>query len=323
MNVLCLAGPTGTGKSHLALRAAEKFHGAIINADSRQVYRDFAIITARPAPEDEARCPHRLYGFLNTQEKISAGTWAQLALTQIETLQKEGFLPILTGGTGLYLRAILDGIVDIPNIPPEISTRLLRQCAQNGPESLYSSLQEIDPLYAARVHPRDRQRIVRALEVHAATGKTFSWWHAQTPPPPPLRVLRIGLGLPLDQLTPLLEQRIRRMLENGALDEAAHAWERCSDPQAPGWSGIGCSELSAVLRGELTLQQAVFLWMKHTRAYAKRQLTWFRADPHIHWFTPETASEVLPLIDAWLSDTSRHPENKHKPQPVYKNPLHE
>ncbi len=303
MNVLCLVGPTGTGKSRLGLHIAERFRGAIINADSRQVYRDFPIITARPSPADEARCPHHLYGFLATEEKMSAGSWAGAALECIRTLHGEGRLPVLVGGTGLYLRALLDGIVDIPPVPGHVSARLLRECGEQGPEALHATLQRLDPVYAARIHPRDRQRIVRALEVHAATGKTFTWWHEHTPPPPPFRVLRLGLRLALDALTPLLEQRIRLMLEAGALDEAERALKGCPDPGAPGWSGIGCAELHAVLQGRLSLDEARTLWLKNTRAYAKRQLTWFRADPRIRWFTPDEMPEAIRCVEVWLQES--------------------
>ncbi len=301
MNVLCLVGPTGTGKSRLGLHVAERFCGAIVNADSRQVYRDFPIITARPSPEDEARCPHHLYGFLSTEEKMSAGSWAGAALERIRTLHNEGRLPVLVGGTGLYLRALLDGIVDIPPVPQPISARLIRECGELGPEVLHAALQRLDPAYAARIHPRDRQRIVRALEVHAATGKTFTWWHEHTPPPPALRVLRLGLRLPLELLTPLLEQRIRLMLEAGALDEAKHALEHCPDPRAPGWSGIGCAELYALLQGRVSLDEACALWLKNTRAYAKRQLTWFRADPRIRWFSPDETPQAIRCVEEWLN----------------------
>ena len=300
MKLICLAGPTGTGKSRLALQLAESLRGAIVNADSRQVYRDFRLITARPTQQEESRCPHVLYGFLETEKKISAGVWAQMAAGQIAALREQALLPILTGGTGLYLRALLDGMADIPAVPPEITARLTGECAAKGPECLHAELLRLDPAYAARIHPRDRQRIVRALEVYEATGRTFSWWHGQTPPPPAADVLRVGLALPLDELTPRLERRIEAMLKAGALEEAREAFARCPDPLAPGWSGIGCAELLAVLRGELNPDAAKALWLKNTRAYAKRQLTWFRADPRILWFEPDQTEQACAVAESWL-----------------------
>ena len=294
---ICLVGPTGTGKSNLALALAERFHGAIINADSRQLYRDFPLITAQPSQEDYARCPHELYGFLSTEESYTAGRWAADALQYV---CQEGRLPLLVGGTGFYLRALLRGIANIPPVPDDLTRSLDALFASGQGAMLYNRLTSLDPAYAARIHPNDRQRLVRALGVFESTGHTFSWWHAQTPPPPKLRVLQIALGLPLDELTPRLAQRIDTMIRRGALEEAAEARRRCDNPAAPGWSGIGCAELYRYLTGEVTLEGTRTLWLKNTRAYAKRQLTWFRADPQIHWFRPEEKSSAEELAARWL-----------------------
>lgn len=300
--ILCVVGPTGAGKSAAALALAETFGGVVINADSRQVYRDFPLITARPGPEDEARCPHRLYGFLPTEQSLSAGIWADMALEAVRRAQQDGLLPILTGGTGLYLRALLDGMTTIPPIPDDIRASLAAELARCGPEVLHARLSEVDPDYAARIHPRDRQRVLRALEVHAATGQTFSDWHRQTPPPLDDRILRLGLGLPLADLTPLLARRVDVMLASGALDEAREARLRCPDGTAPGWSGIGCAELWRWLCGELDLDEARRLWVANTRAYAKRQWTWFRADPRLHWFSPQAGhlDAMRQAVETWL-----------------------
>ncbi|MDR2727160.1 MAG: tRNA (adenosine(37)-N6)-dimethylallyltransferase MiaA [Deltaproteobacteria bacterium] len=298
---ICLAGPTGTGKSAAALHVAEVFGGVIINADSRQVYRDFPLITAQPGREELARCPHALYGFLDTGERISAGRWAALAGEAARAAMEAGSLPILTGGTGLYLRALLDGVADIPPVPESIRSTLLRACEACGPAVMHERLRNADPACAARLHPNDRQRILRALEVYESTGKPLSWWQAERAGPgAPWRVLRLALGLPLSELTPILASRIDRMLEAGAAAEAEAALSRCPDGTAPGWSGIGCAELRAYLEGKLDMDAMRRRWLTNTRAYAKRQLTWFRADARLCWFRPAEHEAVENAVMEFL-----------------------
>ena len=177
--VICLTGPTGTGKSAAALHLAEVFGGVIINADSRQVYHDFPVITAQPGQEELARCPHALYGFLETNERINAGRWTSLAEKAVCEALSAGRLPILTGGTGLYLRALLDGMADIPPVPESIHSALLLACQEHGSAAMHERLRIADPVSAGRLHPNDRQRILRALEVYESTGKPLSWWQTE------------------------------------------------------------------------------------------------------------------------------------------------
>lgn len=299
LRLVTLVGPTGAGKSALALRIAGDFGMGVVNADSRQIYTAFPVITAQPSAEQKAACPHLLYGFLPTREALSAGAWAELALSGMRDLEDQGRIPLLVGGTGLYIRALVDGMVAIPKIPAGIARGVADECARFGSEKLHERLLLVDPEYAARIHPRDRQRVVRALEVFEATGKAFSWWHTQTPPPLDADILHIGVKLPLEELTPFLAARIDHMLQAGAIEEARAAFAQCPE-DAPGWSGIGCRELRGWLRGEHTLAEARDLWIKNTRAYAKRQLTWFNADARIHWFAPSAGSDVSDLVSRWL-----------------------
>jgi tRNA dimethylallyltransferase len=285
--VICLIGPTGCGKSDLALAVAALADGVIINADSRQIYRDFPIITAQPDAEAKTRAPHLLYGRLRTEERISAGQWAELAAEAVATAGKRGKTPILVGGTGLYVRALLDGIAAIPAVPQAVRQQVLEECAQRDQAAMHAGLAACDPELAGRLHPNDRQRILRGLEVWRATGRPLSVWQREAAGrAPDWEVMRLGLFLPLAELEPVIKARINAMIEAGARAETLEAWQRCPDPDAPGWTGIGCAEMLAFVRGTMPESQMRSTWLHRTRAYAKRQMTWFRADPRIAWFTP-------------------------------------
>lgn len=298
--VICLVGPTGSGKTAAALLLAEKLHGAVINADSRQVYADFPIITAQPNAAERASCPHHLYGFLSTEAKISAGQWVALAVQNIAALQAQGRVPILVGGTGLYFKALLEGIAEIPAVDVAIGERLTTECQRVGTRTLHERLAQVDADYAARIHYNDTQRILRALEVWEGTGKTFSWWHSHAMPSPLCHGLRLGLQWTLPNLTPRLVQRIELMLAEGAVEEARAAWAACPQADAAGWSGIGCREVLDYVQGRRSLQEACGLWAASTRAYAKRQLTWFRADKQLQWFAPHDVSALCAIAQKFI-----------------------
>lgn len=300
LRVVCLVGPTGTGKTGAALAVARRMSAAVVNCDSRQVYRDFPVITAQPSSAERAVCPHRLYGFLKTTEAVTAAAFADQARAALAEVAAEGRLPLLVGGTGLYLKAILEGLAPIPPIPDEVRQAVLQRLEAEGPQALHAELTAKDPAYAAKIHPNDSQRNARALEVLLATGKTLTWWHAKGRQSPAYEPLLLGLGTNLTELTPVLAARIEAMLEAGALDEARAALERCPDPEAPGWSGIGCAELLAHLQGRLNLDEARESWVRNTRAYAKRQFTWFKAVPGLSWLAPGDAEGVLGRVEAWL-----------------------
>jgi tRNA dimethylallyltransferase len=298
--VICLGGPTGAGKSAAAAFLAQNLNGAVVNVDSRQVYADFPIITAQPRAEDLRLCPHHLYGFLPAREKIGAGRYARLAGKTIAALASTGQTAVLTGGTGLFFNALLKGIADIPGIDPRTRQKWQERWTEEGSARLYACLRREDPVYAAKIHPHDRQRITRALEVCEGTGRKFSWWHEQRTAMPERRALFFGVGLPLSELEPVLKTRIDLMLERGAVEEAEAAMRKCADRAAPGWSGIGCAELFAYLTGQMDLESCKKLWQANTRAYAKRQLTWFRADKSISWFAPGEHEKMLSTAVLWL-----------------------
>lgn len=298
--VLCLLGPTGTGKTEAALALAGAFGGEVVNFDSRQVYRDLPVTTAQPTPQEQAACPHLLYGFLPCNESVSAGGYAEMAAPLIESLAARGRTPILVGGTGLYLRALLEGLAPIPDVPAPVREAVQRQWDEEGGLALHARLSQVDPSYAARVHHNDRQRVTRALEVLEATGRTFSQWHASTVKPLDASCLKLGLGLPKARLDERLARRIDAMLEAGALEEVRSAVESCGSREAPGLSGIGCAELSAHLYGNLSLEAAKGLWLANTKAYAKRQMTWFKKEPDVRWFEPGQHARMIDYAAAWL-----------------------
>ncbi len=309
--VFCLAGPTGCGKTEAALALAAALNGEVVNADSRQVYVDFPLITAQPSPGERARCPHHLYGFLETSRKISAGRWVDMAMTVIRDIHARGKLPLLVGGTGLYFQSLLHGIAEIPPVAEDISACLAARLEKEGSLALHTELARHDPAYAARIHVNDRQRIVRALEVFEATGKTFSWWHTHAMPAP-LCAGPLACFMPtLEALEPRLIRRIDLMLRDGALDEARAALRRCDDSAAPGWSGIGCAELFAFLHGHLSLEACKTLWFRNTRAYAKRQLTWFRARPDAVACAPGDIPALLAMAGSMERRGSSPPADKN------------
>jgi len=293
--VLCLAGPTGAGKTEAALALARAVNGAVINFDSRQVYRGILITTAQPTPEEQASCPHLLYGFLSCRETISAGTYAAKAASVVRETLSAGLTPILVGGTGLYLKALLDGLAPIPDVPPSLRETILTAWRGLGPETMFDRLRAVDPVYAAKVHPNDCQRVTRALEVYEATGRPLSEWHKDAVGALNLPYLKIGIRMDKPSLDVRLARRMETMLQAGALAEVRKVLEACPDPQAPGLTGIGCAELAAHLRGEIDLTEAKRLWLSHTKAYAKRQMTWFAKDPGIQWFGPDEISGMIAL----------------------------
>lgn len=291
--VICILGPTGAGKTAASLGLAKACNGAIINIDSRQVYTDFPIITAQPTKEEQSQAPHYLYGFLPTEESISAGQYARMAAACIQERNANRHTSILVGGTGLFIRTLFSGIAPIPATPTTIRDFWQEALTKRGSPALHAELTEIDPIYAQKIHPNDRQRVTRALEVYKHTGKNFTWWHTQPLPPSPYAPLFIGIKRSLDELTPRLEQRIHQMLDMGALNEAQAAYAVCQDAASPGWSGIGCAELYAHITGQMPLDETLLLWLKNTRAYAKRQLTWFNAQKDIQWFSPDDTESII------------------------------
>lgn len=276
--VLILAGPTGSGKSALALALAAKFAGTIINADSMQVYAELRVLTARPSPADEGRVPHRLYGGVPASERWSVGRWLAAARMEIEAAWQAGRLPVVTGGTGLYLKALTEGLSPLPAVSAELCRDLEALYEREGGVKFLERLRIFDPQAAARLPATDRQRLVRAMAVAHGTGRALTAWHEIHPPRPALaaRFATIMLLPPRADLYRRLDARFVAMLANGAVPEVQRLLDLNLDAGLPAMKALGVAELARFLNGETTLAEACAQGQAATRRYAKRQLTWLR-----------------------------------------------
>jgi tRNA dimethylallyltransferase len=275
---LLIAGPTASGKSALALDLARKWNGVVINADALQVYEPLRILSARPLPDEEAQVPHRLYGHLPATAQYSVGGWLTDATREISEAWGRGQLPVVTGGTGLYFRALEKGLAPVPAIPDEI-----RHHWRSFGGDLHQELWRRDPSMAARLLSTDKQRLIRAIEVIEATGRSLLEWQREGQAEAPLNgvsVERIHMDVPRDELYERAELRFDQMVRAGALEEVRQL--QGLDPMLPVMKAIGIPELSAHLRDEISLDEAVALAKTATRQFIKRQLTWWRGQM-AHW----------------------------------------
>lgn len=276
-NAVIVAGPTCSGKSALAIYIAKQCCGTIINADSMQVYSDLRILTARPSPQDEANVPHRLYGVLEASQVGSVAWWREQALREMKQCWAEGRTPILCGGTGMYLRSLIEGLVEVPGPSEEVRYQARTLLAEIGPNALYERLQKLDPQTAARLRPNDSQRIARAWEVRVSTGRGLSSWQEEISlPPAPCRFVSVRLDPPRDQLRKAISQRFDDMLYAGAQEEVATLLKHNLPDTLPVMRAHGVPELAAVLRGEKKLDEAREQAVRAISRYTRRQATWFR-----------------------------------------------
>lgn len=271
--VYVIGGPTASGKSILATQLAQAKKGIILNGDSLQIYAGLEILTDQPSYQTQQAIPHRLYGFLDPTQLYSAALWLSQVLQEIESSLQEGLTPIVVGGTGLYLKTLLTGISPIPSIDPQIRQYLLTRDSATQ-EILYRELQARDSTLAERVHPHDRQRTLRGLEVFYGTGKPLSYWQLQKPTPFPYDFETILVTPSKEQTHGKIAERIEKMLAKGVLEEVAAALPLPPSPTA--MKAIGLREFGAFIKGECSLEQAKELTLIHTCQYAKRQRTWFR-----------------------------------------------
>ncbi|HET7709389.1 MAG TPA: tRNA (adenosine(37)-N6)-dimethylallyltransferase MiaA [Sphingomicrobium sp.] len=279
--VALIAGPTASGKSALALALAERTGGVIVNADSAQLYRDLPILSAAPTTAELGRADHRLYAIRDGAQPCSAADWAAQARAEISAIHEAGGLPILVGGTGLYLRTLLDGIAPVPPIDPAVR----REVRSTPVGENHRRLEAADPAAAGTLNPADSTRIARALEVVLSTGRPLARWqeHREGGISAEIELRPLVLLPPRDWLYARCDARFRAMMDGGAVDEVRVLLDRKLDPSLPVMRAIGVREIAAFLAGDLTQEEAIAAGQQATRRYAKRQYTWFANQPPAEW----------------------------------------
>ena len=306
-----LLGPTGSGKTALSLTLAEQFNGEIVSCDSVAVYRGMDLGSAKPTPAEQARVPHHLIDVADPDQPFTAGAYSRAARRALREIAARNRLPIVTGGTGLYLRALTEGLFAGPQRQSALRDRLQRSRQRHGDPWLHRLLHRLDPASSARIHANDIPKLIRAIEVCLASRKplsqTLADQHVARDPLTGFRLLRIGLNPPRQQLYTRLNQRAAAMFSVGLVEETRALLDRYGPVKA--LDSLGYRQASAVLDGSLTLDEAVAAAQQGHRNYAKRQLTWFRREPNVHWIeafgdSPETASAAVALIRTNLAQAN-------------------
>ena len=295
--MIAIVGATATGKSEVGLALAEELRGEIVNADALQVYRGFDVGTAKPGAEERTRVPHHLIDILDPHERWSAGEFARRAREAIAGIEERGNVPIVVGGSGLYLRALFEGISPIPPGDPGVRSELRRALEEEGLPALAGELARVDPETAARLGAGDTQRILRALEVARVSGRPLSSWIKEQPfGTQRVDAIRVGLTLPRSVLYDRIAGRVARMVEQGWVEEVARLLAQGLDPGLPAFQAIGYRQIVRHLEGEWSLEDAIGETVKATRRFAKRQETWFRREPEVTWFSAQDFYRRISLI---------------------------
>jgi tRNA dimethylallyltransferase len=289
--LVIVLGPTAVGKSRVAVDLALRFGGEIVSGDSIQVYRGFDIGTAKPGPDERRGVAHHLIDIIDPEIQYTAADFVRDALAAAGDIAGRGRLPIVAGGTGLYLKALVEGLFPGPGRDPAIRAALEAEAEADGLEALFRRLETVDPAYARKVRSRDRVRIVRALEVHAVSGRAISDHFRDTRPPVEgRRIVRIGLTLARDVLGRRIDERVERMFARGLVDEVRGLLARGVPEGCPAFRALGYRHVLRHLRGEIGRDEAMALTKTETRQYAKRQTTWFRKMAGVAWFSPDDQS---------------------------------
>jgi len=301
--LVAVVGPTASGKSALALRAAEILGGEIVNCDAIQLYRGLDVGTAKPSLEERKRLPHHLYDLIGPAEPYSAGRYMVDARCVCSQIADRGGIPFVVGGTGLYLRVLLEGIFSGPGRSEVIRERLNRIAERKGVEYLHALLSLKDPAAGQRIQARDQLRIVRALEIYFSTGSRISQLQVRKQPLKGLAVLKLGLNLPRDILYGRINRRVARMFDEGFTEEVERLLDEGYRDDCKAFEALGYRYVLRVLRGELSQLEAIELTCRDTRRYAKRQMTWFRKEPQIRWIdfpgeSPQALEQLLALAES-------------------------
>ena len=300
-NIIVVCGPTGIGKTTIAIELALAYRGEIISADSMQIYRHMNIGTAKPTPEERAAVPHHMIDIAAPDEPFDAARFAREAREKIAALTARKALPFIAGGTGLYIKSLTQGIFRAKTTDPERRGQLKKEMERLGPAALHRRLEQLDPQAARRIHPNDRFRIIRAIEVFETTGKPISDHHSEHQfGEAPFRALKIGLEMERAALYERIDRRVDIMLDMGLLAEVRRLLEMGYPSGLKSMKSIGYRHMADFLEGRASWEEAVRTLKRDTRRYAKRQYTWFKADPEVLWAPPEAQDEMRSWVENFL-----------------------
>ncbi|ROR01592.1 tRNA (adenosine(37)-N6)-dimethylallyltransferase MiaA [Desulfosoma caldarium] len=304
--IVLLAGPTAVGKTALSLDLAERLETEIVNADSMQVYRFMDIGTAKPSAQERARVRHHLLDVVNPDEPYDAAIFADQARAVIEALHAQGKIPLVVGGTGLYMKALTRGLCPGPPADPELRRELLKDMERHGVAWLHAELSRVDPACAARIHPNDRQRLLRALEVYRRTGVPLSHWQNTHGFRQSLyATIKIALFRDRKDLYGRIDRRVLQMVDQGLVEEVRRLLRMGYPCSLKPMQSLGYRHICQVLAAETTLEEAIRTMQRDTRRYAKRQITWFRGDSEFRWFHAEARQEIFDAVLSALQESER------------------
>jgi tRNA dimethylallyltransferase len=299
--VIVICGPTGIGKTAVGIQLAEKLDGEIISADSMQIYRYMDIGTAKPTADEQSRIPHHMIDIVDPDENFDAVRFAEMARDKVMQLHQRGVMPLVVGGTGLYIKALLQGLFQSNPVDPKTRERLMKEAVENGSGILYDRLKRVDPDTADRLHPNDSHRIIRALETIESTGRSISE-HQQAHgfADEPFNALKICLQIDRQKLYERIDKRVDMMIEEGLVDEVKKLLAMSYSADLKSMQSIGYRHMVEFLAEQLPWDECVRTLKRDTRRFAKRQFTWFGADQKIQWYEPDQLNEIVRLVEGFL-----------------------
>ncbi|CUS98209.1 tRNA (adenosine(37)-N6)-dimethylallyltransferase MiaA [Candidatus Chrysopegis kryptomonas] len=303
---LAIVGPTASGKTKLSLIVAEKINGEIISADSRQIYRYMDIGTAKPTLEERQKVKHYFIDELDPNEEFNAGIFGEKGREIIEDIFSRGKIPIIVGGSGLYVKSLIDGFFEGPGADWELREMLYRKASQLGKEAIYEELKKVDPVSAEKIHPNNLKRIIRALEVYYITGKPISQMQKEIKPEINFKTIQIGLNWDRKKLYKRIEERVDKMIKDGLIEEVKKLRELGFDKNLNSLQTVGYKEVFDYLDGLISYEQMIYLIKRNSRRYAKRQLTWFRQDKRIIWLDVDESTDFEKLADKVIEIFNTH-----------------
>ena len=305
--LVIIAGPTAVGKTSVSIKLAKKFNAEIINADSRQIYKKLNIGTAKPTKAEQAEVPHHLIDLIDPDKQFNAARFAELAKKKIKEIELKGKRVFVVGGTGLYIKALIHGLFSTPPSDRNLKERLIKEAEKRGLAYLHQKLKKIDPVSGGRIHPNDKQRIIRALEVYYLTGEPISKLQERHRfKSSQFETLKIALYRPKEELYERINKRVNQMIDQGLLAEVKSLLEEGYSPELNSMTSIGYQHIASYLSGKLSLDRAIELLQRDTRRYAKRQITWFKGDREYVWISPDEYEKIEKMIDLFYKQPLRY-----------------